>query len=68
VKIRAVSISLTPGFSPVKPIASTKNRFNGFLTAIKPLKRLVRDVTPHTRLKPGVDQRSKGVTCLCEAR
>jgi LmbE family N-acetylglucosaminyl deacetylase len=33
VKIRANSISSTPGFRPVKPAAGTGNRFNGFLTA-----------------------------------
>ena len=33
-KTRAVSVSLTPGFSPVKPVASAKNRLNGFLAAL----------------------------------
>jgi LmbE family N-acetylglucosaminyl deacetylase len=33
VKTRAVSVSLAPGFSPLKLAASTKNRFNGFLAA-----------------------------------
>jgi LmbE family N-acetylglucosaminyl deacetylase len=33
VKTRAVSVSLTPGFSPVKLAARAQNRFNGFLVA-----------------------------------
>jgi hypothetical protein len=33
-------ISLTPGFSPVLAGKESKNRFNGFPRASKPLKRL----------------------------
>jgi hypothetical protein len=32
--------SLTPGFSPVKADWKNQNRFNGFFSADKPLKRL----------------------------
>jgi len=51
-------ISLTPGFSPVKTAEASENRFNGFLHAGKPLKRLITPTQHHTRLKPGANATS----------
>ena len=48
--------SLTPGFSPVLADEKEMNRFNGFFTIGKPLKRLAYRGRPHTRLKPGVNE------------
>jgi hypothetical protein len=52
--------SLTPGFSPVSVAAGEKNRFNGFSTEGKPLKRLAGCPRTATRLKPGVHETGKG--------
>ena len=50
------AISLTPGFSPVSADWGGQNRFNGFLRAGKPLKRLPHIAPSTTRLKPGVNE------------
>jgi hypothetical protein len=49
-------ISLTPGFSPVTIGYGGQNRFNGFFSGDKPLKRLVCPNTYSIRLKPGVNE------------
>jgi hypothetical protein len=49
------AISLTPDFSPVMVGEACQNRFNGFLRAGKPLKRLAGRRAANTRLKPGVN-------------
>ena len=49
-------ISLTPGFSPVPAADESQNRFNGFDSAGKPLKRLAHCAALITRLKPGVNE------------
>jgi hypothetical protein len=49
--------SLAPGFSPVPLRESGSNRFNGFSTGGKPLKRLVIPRCFRTRLKPGVNEK-----------
>jgi hypothetical protein len=48
--------SLTPGFSPVPQPGKSKNRFNGFFRAVKPLKRLTFRAACHTGLKPGANE------------
>jgi len=48
--------SLTPGFSPVLERRRKENRFNGFSSAAKPLKRLNHSWYCTTRLKPGVNE------------
>jgi len=48
--------SLTPDFSPVKKQARHKNRFNGFSSAKKPLKRLANRPASNTPLKQGVNE------------
>ena len=53
------TLSLTPGFSPVLPPEESKNRFNGFAAAGKPLKRLAGHSFFHTRLKPGVNEKGE---------
>jgi hypothetical protein len=50
------SISLTPGFSPGFTGQDDQNRFNGFPSAGKPLRRLARKEASTTRLKPGVNE------------
>ena len=50
------AISLTPGFSPVRAGSGSQNRFNGFSSTDKPLKRLARQNAFTTRLKPGVKE------------
>jgi hypothetical protein len=56
-----VAFSLTPGFSPVLATENEKNRFNGFQSAGKPLKRLCLFCILLTRLKPGVNERDCAV-------
>jgi hypothetical protein len=56
------AFSLTPGFSPVRRWQHGENSFNGFPRAGKPLKRLVHRAVFLTRLKPGVNERSKTIT------
>jgi hypothetical protein len=62
------AISLTPGFSPVMAGKAGQNRFNGFLRASKPLKRLARRNTCTTRLKPGVNERHGVVAHFYESQ
>jgi hypothetical protein len=62
------AISLTPGFSPVMAGKAGQNRFNGFLRAGKPLKRLVRRNACTTRLKPGVNESNGVVTHFYESQ
>jgi hypothetical protein len=50
---------LTPGFSPVRLAGSNRNRFNGFSSVRKPLKRLSSLAVFYTRLKPGVNGTSE---------
>ena len=56
------TFSLTPGFSPVAVGEDEQNRFNGFVSAAKPLKRLTFAIAFSTRLKPGVN--AKLGTCF----
>jgi hypothetical protein len=58
------AISLTPGFSPVTAGKTFQNRFNGFLRAVKPLKRLSCRRPFLTRLKPGVNESDRYVNHL----
>ena len=49
-------ISLAPGFSPVVQRKKGRNRFNGFVRAGKPLKRLAIRNVHDTRLQPGANE------------
>ena len=49
-------LSLTPSFSPVTRHRERRNRFNGFVRAGKPLKRLEIANIADTRLKPGANE------------
>jgi hypothetical protein len=55
------SLSLTPGFSPVITNKECQNRFNGFSSTRKPLKRLAGPNASTTRLKPGVNESNCGI-------
>jgi hypothetical protein len=60
------SISLTPGFSPVVVAEERENRFNGLSCARKPLKRLNRDASYITRLKPDVNEKHWNAPHFCQ--
>jgi len=44
-----------------------ENRFNGFYSSEKPLKRLCVQAAADTRLKPGVNEMSETATHCCES-
>jgi hypothetical protein len=50
------TVSLTPDFSPMTVGKTVQNRFNGFPSADKPLKRLDVRNAASTRLKPGANE------------
>jgi hypothetical protein len=58
-------VSLTPGFSPVRLAGKHKNRFNGFPSVRKPLKRLGSLLAYCSRLKPGVNETGEMLTHFC---
>ena len=54
-------LSLAPGFSRVSGTRAGENRFNGFPSPTKPLKRFGHHSSHDTRLKPGANEmRSQG--------
>jgi hypothetical protein len=61
-------VSLAPGFSPVLADKECENRFNGFSSADKPLKRLAATPRHVTRLKPGANERRKRATHHCDTQ
>jgi hypothetical protein len=63
------AILLTPSFfSPVRASPEVQNRFNGFLRAGNPLKRLAYPNAFTTRLKPGVNENGRIASSICESQ
>ena len=58
---------INTGLQPGGDAGESKNRFNGFSVAGKPLKRLTRRAVFHTRLKPGVNEMKKTAAPFCES-
>ena len=59
------AIFINTGLQPGADEESTENRFNGFPTAGKPLKRLASFALLPTRLKPGVNETGKPSPVFC---